>query len=551
MYMTFFEYVTKMQELGSPVAIVGLVILALFLLIIVLKMLGGLRRGVWRQLVRTGMTLLAAVVSYIAAIWLSNHIIGSLNAENFESLIALVESYVPELGNTLREAISSFDGELVEYILLLPSAILLIPILTTLLFFVVNFVLKIVRAIIIKILGFKKARNSTQRLGGAILAAIEGLIWITMVMLPICGALSLVDQAYDKAISSAEGESKTELIETYDAYLAPLTNNPAITFINSFGADAMANGIATVKIDDEQTNIREEILSFAHIIIVDGSSLKGADLTAPTQEQKEAIGSIVDALGESPIMSRVLVHTLHSVPSIYNSGLIPLDLGEEYGVIVDNLLTFLATTERETIGADLDTIQDFYFGFCDSGLISAIQNGEDIMQFISDDYNSDRHVLGMINTLSGNQRTQGIVDGMYNLVLNAAFSGSSGSTEGENGGDSAALPEINIQDVKEGINNIVSVNKSDYETEEEYREELSNTIGTTINDTIGVELEEEVVDEIADYVDENYSEQLEDLTDEEFNELIFEVIDIYQGYLNGEEINPDDLEGLLPDGDSQ
>lgn len=549
--MTFFEYVTKMQELGSPVAIVGLVILALFLLIIVLKMLGGLRRGVWRQLVRTGMTLLAAVVSYIAAIWLSNHIIGSLNAENFESLIALVESYVPELGNTLREAISSFDGELVEYILLLPSAILLIPILTTLLFFVVNFVLKIVRAIIIKILGFKKARNSTQRLGGAILAAIEGLIWITMVMLPICGALSLVDQAYDKAISSAEGESKTELVETYDAYLAPLTNNPAITFINSFGADAMANGIATVKIDDEQTNIREELLSFAHIIIVDGSSLKGADLTAPTQEQKEAIGSIVDALGESPIMSRVLVHTLHSVPSIYNSGLIPLDLGEEYGVIVDNLLTFLATTERETIGADLDTIQDFYFGFCDSGLISAIQNGEDIMQFISDDYNGDRHVLGMINTLSGNQRTQGIVDGMYNLVLNAAFSGSSGSTEGENGGESAALPEINIQDVKEGINNIVSVNKSDYETEEEYREELSNTIGTTINDTIGVELEEEVVDEIADYVDENYSEQLEDLTDEEFNELIFKVIDIYQGYLNGEEINPDDLEGLLPDGDSQ
>ncbi len=549
--MTFFEYVTKMQELGTPVALVGLGILALFLLIIVLKMLGGLRRGVWRQLVRTGMTLLAAVVSYIAAVWLSNHIIGSLNAENFESLIALVESYVPELGNTLREAISSFDGELVEYILLLPSAILLIPILTTLLFFAVNFVLKIVRAIIIKILGFKKARNSTQRLGGAILAAIEGLIWITMVMLPICGALSLVDQAYDKAISSAEGESKTELIETYDAYLSPLTDNPAITFINSIGADAMANGIATVKIDDEQTNIREEVLSFAHIIIVDGSSLKGADLTAPTQEQKEAIGSIVDALGESPIMSRVLVHTLHSVPSIYNSGLIPLDFGEEYGVIIDNLLDFLATTERETIGSDLETIQDFYFGFCDSGLISAIQNGEDIMQFITDDYNGDRHVLGMINTLSGNQRTQGIVDGMYNLVLNAAFSGGSGSNEDVNGGESAVLPEIDIQDVKDGINNIVSVNKSDYATEEEYREELSNTIGSTINDTIGVELEEEVVDEIANYVDENYSEQLEELTDEEFNELIFEVIDIYQSFLNGEEINPDDLEGILPGGDSQ
>ena len=27
---------------------------------------------------------------------------------------------------------------------------------------------------------------------------------------------------------------------------------------------------------------------------------------------------------------------------------------------------------------------------------------------------------------------------------------------------------------------------------------------------------------------------------------MFEMIDIYQGYLNGEEINPDDLENLIP-----
>jgi hypothetical protein len=37
------------------------------------------------------------------------------------------------------------------------------------------------------------------------------------------------------------------------------------------------------------------------------------------------------------------------------------------------------------------------------------------------------------------------------------------------------------------------------------------------------------------------------LTDEEFNELIFEFIDIYQGFLNGEEINPDDFQDLIPD----
>ena len=108
------------------------------------------------------------------------------------------------------------------------------------------------------------------------------------------------------------------------------------------------------------------------------------------------------------------------------------------------------------------------------------------------------------------------------------------------------LENIDVQEVKTGLNNVITINKNDFATEEEYREELTNTIETTINDTIGVELEPEVVDEIADFVDENYAERVEELTDEEFNEIMFEVIDIYQSYINGEEINPDDLENLLP-----
>lgn len=549
MCMSIFEYVPLMKELGTPVAIAGVALLALFLIIIIFKMLGGLRRGTWRQLVRTGMTLLAAAASYIVAVWLSNHIIGSLDAESLEGLILAIEAYLPEAGDAIRNALSSFNGEIFEYIILLPSAILLIPILTTALFFAINFVLKIVRAIVIRIIGLKKSKNNTQRLGGALLAAVEGLIWIAMVMLPICGVLSLVDQAYDKAISSAEGESKAELIEVYDEYLAPFTKNPAIAFIDSIGSGPMADGIATVKIDNEKTNMREEILSVAHVIIVDAGALKGADFTALNADGKAAITSIANTLSSSPFMSRILVGVLQTVPQVYESGLIPLDLGEEFQGILDNLMVFLKAVDRTSLGEDLATIKDFYFGFCDSGLITAVTEGEDLMKFISDDYNGERHILGMINTLSGNPRTKGIVDGMYNLVLNAAFSGANDSENGEPS-DAPAL-DIEIEDVKTGLNNIVSVNKSDYATEEEYREELSNTIDTTINDTIGVDLDDEVVDDIADYVDENFSEQLEELTDEEFNELIFEVIDIYQGYLNGEEINPDDLENLIPGGNSQ
>ncbi len=534
--MNFFDYVALMKDMSSPVALVGLGLLALFLVIIIFKMLGGMRRGTWRQVVRTGMTLIAAIVSYIAAKVLSNSIIGSLDVTKIEGLVLQLDKYIPGASEKIMAALSSFDPTLIESIMVLPATIILVPIICTVIFLIINLILKIVRAIIIRIFGFKKAKKNPQRLGGALLAAVEGIIWVVMVTLPICGILSLADQAYDKAITAADEETRATLVETYDEYILPFTENPAIRFVDSMGAKTMYNGIATIKIDKKKTNMRDEVLSMADVIIIEAPQLKGADFAALNDDQKASVTSIVDALAGSPFMSNILVSVLHSLPEIYNSGLIPTDnLGGEYQAVIDSFMVFFETSDTDKLGADLNTIKSFYFGFCDSGIMAAIKSGEDIMQFITDDYKGDKHILTMINTLSGNPRTQAIVDGLYNLVLNVAFSG---ATEG---GDAENVLDIDIVEVKNGLNNIVSVNKSDYETEEEYREVLSETISTTINDTIGVELEEDVVDEISDYVDENFSEQLENLTDEEFNELIFEVIDIYQGFLNGDEVNPEDI----------
>ena len=541
--MNFFDYVALMKEMNTPVALVGLGLLALFLVIITIKMLGGMRRGTWRQIVRTGMTLIAAIVSYIAAKVISNSIIGGIKLDALGDVVSNLDQYSPGISEKIMAALASFDPSLIESILVLPATIIFVPIICTVIFLVINLILKIVRAIIIRIFGFKKAKKNPQRLGGALLAAVEGIIWVVMVTLPVCGILSLADQAYDKAINAADEETKATLVETYDEYILPFTENPAICFVDSMGAKTMYNGIATIMIDNKKTNMRDEVLSMADVILIDGAALKGADFTALNEDQKDAVTSIVDALATSPFASKIIVSVLKSIPQIYNSDLIPLDqLGGEYQAVIDSFMVFFETADSSKLGEDLNTIKSFYFGFCDSGIMAAIKNGDDIMQFITNDYKGEKHILSMINTLSGNPRTQTIVDGLYNLVLNVAFSGANSPD-----GDGENVLNIDIVEVKNGLNNIVSVNKSDYATEEEYREVLSETISTTINDTIGVELEDDVVDEISNYVDENFSEQLENLTDEEFNELIFEVIDIYQGFLNGEDVNPDDFDDILGD----
>ena len=540
--MTVFSFIHEMKEMSTPVAYIAVGILGLFLIFIILKMLFGMGRGTWRQLVRTGATLLAAIVSFVAGDIIAGRIVGSLDVNNLETLIQEVEAQLPQSGNIIRSVLGTIDTEMIEYILLLPATIILIPILTTVMFLVINLIFKIIRGILIKILKFKKAKTNPQRLGGALLAAVEGLIWVTMVLFPLTGLMTLADAAYTEAMN-ADGAS-TELRETYDEYISPFTENPVFTFVESIGADAMTNSIATVRLGGKRTNMRHQVLSVAHIFVVDARALQGADFTALTAEQQAALESILDTLAESPFTSGLMVSTLNTIPTIYQSGLIPMDdmnIGE-FSPIIDSLMAFLAEINADTLGTDLDTVMDFYFGFCDSGILGALSGGEDIMKFISEDYNGERHILTMLNTLSGNARTKGIVDGLYNLVLSAAFSGSGDESDGENN----VMADVNISDVREGLNNIVSINRDQYETVEEYREVLSDTISTTINDTIGVELDQETAEEIADYVDENFSEQIGELTDEEFNELVFEVIDIYQSYLNGEEVNPDDLENLLP-----
>ena len=54
--MNVFQYVDLMKEQNSIVATVGVGLLALFLLIIIFKMLVGMRRGTWRQLIYTAST---------------------------------------------------------------------------------------------------------------------------------------------------------------------------------------------------------------------------------------------------------------------------------------------------------------------------------------------------------------------------------------------------------------------------------------------------------------------------------------------------------------
>ena len=541
--MSIFEYVPLMKEMGGGVAIAGIAILIVFLLIVIFKMIGGMRQGFWRQLVRTGRFIAAAIISFIIASSISGAIIGMFDENTFKDLLNTVEGYGIPITDSIRTIVTCFNPETFEYLLLLPAAVILVPLIFTLLFIVLNNILKIASAIIIKVLGFEKASTSPSRLGGALLAGIEAVLLFIILLLPVTGVLSIIDDAYDVVFESQENQEDDAIVEQYETIFMPFTNNPAIKFIGKFGSNALSATFATVNIDGEKANVRQDIMEIIHIVLVDGPALKGADFNNLTDGNKAAIDSIIDSVGDSPFLSGILVGFINGMGNAMNNGVFPIDFGE-FDDVMDGVVEYLCGFSAATFGEDLDTLKNLYFVISDGGILSAMKEGNsDIMALLEEKREAgDDVVSNIIEILKGNSRTNSLLTAMTKaLISNIIPEDATITVDG-------VEVEVSYDTVKNSVNEILTVKKED-KTEEEFKEELGNTLDEALKDN-KIELEEEVIDGIVDHINENYDEIYSivgdvdgELTDEQFNDILLEYYDAYLGYVNGGTV-PDNIPGI-------
>ena len=521
--MDLVQYITQMKALGTPVATASVVLLCLFLVVIIFKMLGGMRRGTWKQILRTGLTLAAAIISYIIAVIVSNSIMGSTDKGSIEDFITLLDNSFPGVGEFLTQALSSFDPEVFEYVIILPAAVVLLPILSTVIFLLINLLLKFVRSILLKLFGFKAAKTNTQRLGGALLGAVEAIIWIIMVTLPITGLVGIVNSACDEVLSSDRAEDES-FATTYEEYIMPFTENPAFSFMDSLGVQTLADGIATITIDGEVTNLRDELLSVANIGLIEIPALEDADFGALTAENKLSLDNIVDALGRSPFISSVIAGVVQSSSGLMNSDFIPLDKAGDYGPFLASLVDFLEGVSRETLQNDVNTIKAVYYAISDSRVIKEIEKteGADLMALLQEKQkDGDDTLLEIVTILQSNERTAPIIKAMTQALLSAL------STDIQMPDGSTVT--VSYDTLKDDMKDVLSVDRDNYQSDDEYMDALSMALDTTLRDN-GIEIDDEIVDSIAEYIDSEYSSVTE-LTDEQFNDILLNYYDAYLEYV--------------------
>lgn len=509
-----------MQCVDSTIGTIAVGILMLFLVYIILKMLTGMRKGAWRQLITTGVTFLSAVISYVVSVIISNKIVGSLKQDSFDGLIEYVNGIESGAGDSLRETIASMNLELLEYLTLIPATIILIPIFTVALFVAINLLLQLIKAIVFKILKVKKAKNNTDRLLGAILGGLQALICATIFLLPFTSVANMTERVYESAMENIDREDQKDLKETYTDYIQPFTQNPAITFIGKCGSRPIYNGIATIKLDGKKVNLRNEIIEITDLVLEEYPVLKNASATRPNEKAKNSISNILDAVQDSPFLSTLLVDLVQSSSAMIKNDVIDLEMGGNYQSLFDDLLIFLEGVEKATLENDLDTIKKLYFTIADSGVLSAALDGEDLMELLQERRKEgDDTVKNIVDILQANDRTAPLVTSLTEALIATL------STNIDLGGDVT----VTYDEIKTGMNDVLAVKKDHYDSEEEYKEVLTGTLDTTLRDH-GIELETEIVEDIADYIDTNYSDKQE-FTDEEFNDVLLHYYDAYLYYV--------------------
>lgn len=512
---------------GSGVGLLATVFVLYFLITVIWQLYRGWKRGVFRQALHTGLTILAAIIAFSVASSVGNELLSSLSEMSTEELIVTIESASGPLPADVTGIISSIDLKLVDYILMMPATTLVAPMLFTSIFLLLNWLFRIAYFILHKLL--PKGQTLVFKLTGLAVGLIEGMLIAGCVLLPIVSITTIADDVMATIEESelAENEAVDELLDAYEQNVAPVTNNMAFGIVKTFGGKAALKTMATVKDGDIKMNMRDEMITTVKIALIGSTSFEGADMKAPNDEAKAGIDAMLDELEGSYYLSTIVAGTLSGMARAIDGGVLNFELESAYASLLGSAISVLKSTSIETLDDDLDTIKNVYYILGDNDVLAALTaEGADVSQILTQkNVGGDTVVNQIIDTINTNAHMRPLVTSLTKLSISVICDSMSA-------GDNSDEVYDNL---KGGLNTtLTEIKKDNYETDEEYRSALSESINVTLVEN-DINLEPEIVAGIADHVAENYGD-VDSLSDEEFNDVMLSYYDAYLKYQETGEI---------------
>ena len=527
-----------LEQIYGYVAIGIWVVVGIFVLIGALK---GRSRGIGRQTVRTLTVAGSLVLSVFLTKLLYRMLMTWLDGKSTEEIIAKIEGFgIKITEGEFGGLIKYFDTQTAGYVLAIPLAIVILPIVFVIIFGIINLLSLIVHAILSGILGFSKRRNNWfTRLLGAILGAAQGAAVAIICFVPWVGLLTSATEAVDMMnTEEPDAQATVSITESYDEYLKPLAESMPITLMDKCGAGILYDNLSTVVVYDEEYKMVDEVTTVAVKLYASCSRLSDMDWQSLTEDDKKEISAMLETVDESSYLSITVSRILSAAAEAYDDGAYKFTAeGHANDLLADTVGIFRGMNEDELIPT-LTVVKDVYFTLSDEQVITKLSSGNadelsDI--FTSKDENGKTVVTKVTDTLASNPRTEPLVGTLSRISVTVMAESFGGEVTAET-----------YEKVTEGIKDVVSIDKNEYATEEEYVGAISEKLDNTLLEN-GITVDKEIVDGMAQHVADNYSDK-NDLTDAEINDIILSYYDAYiqaNGEINPDDI-PDNLEDLIP-----
>ena len=479
---------------------------------VLVGMLLGLIRGFKRQTMRFISIIASVALSYVGCKLLMPILINAIGTLSVEQVLGMVG-----LSGDIVALLGGVDSQTLTCIVALPTSLLIVPLLTIPMFYIVAFIFELLHKIFCGILGFTRRNNNAfTRILGLVIGAAEGVILALVVIVPVTGIVSVASGAIAHIEEKHPDSANTKALSAmYDAYVGCAEENIIIKLTDSslsFASDMF------VTVDVNGVSVKTpDAVNTALGMFVKYGDLTGVNWVLLSDENKADMTEIKDYLSADPYCSMLASGLLRTVGAM-GVDTLPIKLEAPFDQVLVSLLEVFSTSDGQNIGGDLNTAFDLYFLLSDESVLKTAADGGDIVNALLEvDENGSSVFSRLIDVISKNERMTGVVNTLVEISVRLLLE--------QSGFDGDALETI--ENVKNGLNEILAIDRDAYSTEEEYREAVSESLDATLRDN-GIGLEGEQLKAVSDFVIDEFG-GVENISDAEIAEFMAKYYDIYAG----------------------
>lgn len=526
--MNFIEYIQTSLAKGTVGSMISVGVYALIGVFAISGLLFGLKRGFSKTIIRLATIFLSAFGALFVTTGICRIIVNLATKDGATSVDALVDSYFPgvmdQAPEMVRSLLAQMGTETAIIFVMMVFCLISTPIIFLAVFYLfksLTFLLYMLLSGLVGAIEYRKGIAST--IFGGLFGILQGIVIASVILVPVSGLCGILEVAREPIIESAD-EPNEMIVQVYDNVLNDLVDNPAFDTINGWGGEAAYNSMVTVKINNNKISMAKEAEGILKIG-VDALPLltPSFNWTDPTAEQKQAFTTLLDDVDNNELVKSLASDIMRGGAMCLDNGSIKLPLDGPLELLIGDILAIFKTSTKDNVVEDLDMVLDLYFIMCEDGILVAFQEGNDtvLTELLSNKYeNGDTPVDHIINRLNESERGKPVISTLTKISI-SLMQGSLDMSE-EN--------EQLYEDVKNDLHVVLSHNKSDFDTPEEYRDAIRNDLDAAL-DGNDLSVSDDIREHMLDYIEENYSDTSE-ITDDDINNAI---LSYYNSYANAKE----------------